>query len=114
MVRDEELDKEIRRLELRLDYMRRRKKDGKPKSSSGKYVKRAKPDPDMFFYQSEVKDFAFVKKYNTYKEAAVQASKMFVAYHNHLCKVVAKLGNYQEKEALDKLMLKDADNLCER
>ena len=54
MVRDEELDKEIRRLELRLDYYRRRKKDGKPKSSSGKYVKRAKPDPDMFFYQSEV------------------------------------------------------------
>lgn len=108
MVRDDKLDDEIKKVQTRLKYLLNRKKTGFPggrvtKNPHCRVKKKVVEDPEKKFYEIEVKDYRFVNKYKTYQEAAVQAGKMFSAYHSRLWNVINKYGTPEEKEAFTNL-----------
>ena len=109
MVRDDKLDDEIKRTQKRLRYLMNRKKTGFPggrvtKNPHCRIKKKVIEDPEKKFYEVEVKDYMFINKYKQYREAAVQAGKMFSMYHGRLWNAIHKYGTEQEKEAFDKLV----------
>lgn len=102
-VKDDELDAEIKRTQLRLAYLRNRKKTGVAGGESHKNKLR-KWGSDYAYYTYWVKDRNFTLKYKQLREDMTVTAKRFVAYHNRIMAVVNKYGTEQEKDLLNKIM----------
>lgn len=106
MTLDVDLEKEIRKAENRLYYLRNRKKTGFP---GGRVTKNPKvrgikkEDKEFLFYNDEIKTKHYLSKYKTYQEAAIQAGKMFTAYHTNCYNAINKFGTEEEKNNLSSL-----------
>jgi len=108
MIYDEDLDDEIRKAQQRLWYLRNRKRTGYPggRKTNKPHVrckKKQQTKDDELFYEQQIKGYLFVNRYNEYKEAMIQTSKRFVAFHNKVYKLVHKYGTEQEIEAFNKI-----------
>ena len=110
MVLDKDLDAEIHKTEVRLSYLRQRKRTGYPsgRKSKSPYTKRKENNPVdnelLLFFRSNIMDGSFKKQYKDLYENMVVNSKNFVMFHNTVFRAIDKYGNNEHKAALKELM----------
>lgn len=109
MVLDKDLEKEIKRAESRLYYLRNRKQTGIPGGVSKKvkspYVRGNNEDNDelYIFYRNHILDGSFEKEYEKMKDEMIKKVRDFATFHNTIYRAINKYGNDKYKEVLKKL-----------